>query len=218
MQLKNKAFGILGALVLTLGMTTGIVTAQSEADIPVALSVVCNDLREISITGNGTFEEIDLADNASSYSSSTADGALLVTVDVGCDFGPWHVNASVERFDTNLGLLGPWFSGDHFSLEAGNVTSYYGDTLLTDPPMAYDREFEPIPGFPIGDAGSEAPIFKTSNVIVCFLGCVDLGFDYPAPFTSTAAFTGHLDGLADLPLVEAIYSSVLTVELVNEAG
>lgn len=216
MHVKNKIFGVLGALVLTLGMTTGIASAQT--DVPVSLQVLCSDLSNIKITGDGTFTPIDLATNAPSYSSSTGTNALTVEVNVGCDFGPWHVNATVDRFDTGLGLLGPWFSGDHFSLTAGPVTSYFGNTLLTTPPTASNATFDPIPGFPIGDAGSTAPIFKTSNVIICFFGCWDTGLDYPAPFVSTAQFTGHLTGLEDLPLVEATYSSTLTVELVNEAG
>lgn len=215
MELRNKAFSFLGAIVLTLGMTTGIVSA-AEDDINVSLQVLCSDLSEISITGDGTFDTIDIADGDTS--SSTEREALLVEVNVGCDFGPWHVDAEVSRFETGLGLLGPWFSGDHFSLEAGTVTSFFGNTLLTTPPTANSAEFEPISGFPLGDAGSEAPIFKTSNVMVCLFSCWDTGLDYSAPLVSTAAFTGHLDGLNDLPLVEAKYTATLTVILVNEAG
>lgn len=211
MELRNKVFGVVSTLAIGLSLTAGVAFAADEATIPVSLSVVCSELSDITITGDGTFDEIDIANGDDS--SQTAENALTVTVDKGCDLGPWHVDAEVSRFGTSNSIFTPWFSGDHFSLEAGPVTSFFGDTFLTDPPTANSSEFEPIAGFPVGDAGSESPIFETTNLVVFGF---PTPFDYAAPFVSTAQFTGHLDGLDDLPLADAEYSATLTVILVND--
>lgn len=211
MDLKRTAVSLVGCVAIGIGLTSGIAFAADNDTIDMTLSVSCSELTDIEITGNGAFESIDIA--LGETSSQTAPNALQIDVEKGCDFGPWHVDAEISRFDTGAGLLGPWFAGDYFSLTAGPVTSYYGDTLLTDPPTASSQEFEPIPGFPIGDAGSEAPIFETTNIL--FFG-FPTPFDYPAPFESTALFTGNLDNLDDLPLVDADYEATLTVILVND--
>jgi hypothetical protein len=206
MELK-KAFAILGTVVLSLSATAGIATAADEDSLDMSLSLLCTELSDITISGNGTFDEIDMALNE--HSTQTAPNALTVEVDSGCDFGPWHVDAEISRFQNGLAS----FAGEKFSLDAGPVTSYFDGNgfLVPDPPTANDAEFDPIPGFPIGDAGSEAPIFETTNIVV-------FGFptpwDYPAPFVSTAQFTGHLDNVNTL--VEGTYTATLTVILVKD--
>jgi hypothetical protein len=206
MNLK-KTFAIAGTLILGLSFTGGIATAADEDTLGVSLNVLCTELSDITISGDGTFAEIDMAEDE--HSTQTAANALTVEVDSGCDFGPWHVDAEISRFQNGLAS----FAGEVFSLDAGPVTSFFDGSgfLVPDPPTANDAEFDPIPGFPIGDAGSDAPIFETTNIVV-------FGFptpwDYPAPFVSTAKFTGHLDDVDTL--IEGNYTATLTVILVKD--
>lgn len=167
----QKVFSTIGAVALGMSLTAGAVFAEDEASMPLTLNVECSTLSDVEVysgDGNGAFDSIDIAYNETSTSTETGD--IKIKVDVGCDFGAWQVTAEISRFQD--GSILKSFSGDKFSMTAEGVdTSFYDGWGILEPkaPSVDDAEFVPIPGFPIGDAGSEAPIFYTTGNILWFL-------------------------------------------------
>jgi len=208
MELRNRIVGAIGTVALFTGMTAGVAFADT-ATIPTSVQVTCPTPASVELSGDGTFAPIN--NILTQDDTSTAPGAFVVTVDMGCYWGPWQVNAEVSAF-----VAGPlqFFSGDHFALEDATVESYFNDPfdgpfdILA--PTASDAEFAPIPGFPIGDAAGENAIFETTEVFFWIFQLPDI----PAPFVSEASYTGTL---TDLPfLLSGNYSATLTVELTTD--
>lgn len=192
--MKRQILSALGALVLTVSMSSGIAMAQST---DVSVDIICSELGLVDISSSSDFDQIDLALNETT--SSTAPGAIEVTVDVGCYFQAWHVDATVSPF-WDGGLLffpGTWMTLDFVS-DSGPLV------------QGQDGNFDPVPGFPPGDGESDDEIFGTAVIISGF------GFDLdtPAPGPSSATYTGNLT--LQGPVFPATYTSTITVSLTKE--
>jgi hypothetical protein len=210
MKFGQKFVSVVGTLALGIGLTAGVAfandgNAQSQMDL--SLNVTCQRVADVRVSGNGSFAPIDIA--GGSYSTSTADDAIKVAVDVGCYWGGWRVDAEVSRFrsiDTNDS-----FSGGRLSLEAGEVTSVFDGSFpgspFTEPiaPHAHDADFQ--------GSNDEELIFHTTNLFN-LIGADPALFENPAPYQSTARYTGHLDNLNDVKPGEyiATLTTVLTLE------
>lgn len=204
MKISQKLVSTVGAAILGLGMTAGVAfaadpNAQSQMDL--SLNVTCQQVADVTVSGNGSFAPIDIA--GGNYSTSTSSNAITVGVDVGCYYGGWRVDAEMSRFRSGSDS----FSANKFSLEAGPVSSFFDGNFLGAP------LFEPLPPhshdstFGGGDADE---IFHTTNLV---WGDPQIT-ENPAPYTSTAKFTGHLDNLYGVEPGE--YISTLTTILTLE--
>lgn len=205
MELKNKLVGIVGAAAMVVGLTAGIATAQvtDTASMPTSVQITCPTPAQVYLSGDATFAPI--ANILTQDDTSTAPNSIDLLVDMGCYWGPWQVNAQVSNFIAGPGL---WFSSSHLSLEDATVESYFLDPIdgpfdLLEP-TANDADF-------FGPADQDV-ILETTEVFVFwpFPAIVDL----PAPFVTTASYTGVL---TDLPIVlSGNYVATLTVELATD--
>lgn len=204
MELRNRIVGAVGTSALLLGMSMGIVSAQvvSTDTIQTSVDVSCVAPMTVVIGGNATMDPI--TDIFTDNDTQTGAGAIDVTVNMGCYLGDWQVNASVTNFSAGPGQ---WFGADHFSLEDATVDSYFLDPLDTvfdlAEPTANDAYF-------FGPADEDTILETQEN----FFFWLIFGQDVPAPFETTASYTGHLE---DLPwLLSGNYTATLTVELATD--
>ena len=209
MELKNKAFAVVGTLAIGLGLTAGVASAQvvDTASTGTSVDIDCDHPITVELGGSGVFEPIP--DILVQDSTQTQD-PFVVTVDVGCYLGPWQVNATVTAF---VAGPGQFFTGDHFSLTNPVLTDYAFAPVSALAPEVDGTDFV---GF-IGGVGEDS-IFQTRQNIITLPwwlggGTVQLP-DTPAPFVSTAEFDG---ALTDLPFViPGEYEAVLTVTLATD--
>lgn len=197
---RKLAFFIAAALFAL--MSVGNVAAQPATDSEqVTLNVVCPVPVSVDLSGDLDFEEI----NAYGQATSTAPGAIDVKVDVGCYLGPWQVNASITNF---TGTTGDWINAHHFSLENAVTDTYFLEPI--DPlgfvePTASNAVFS--------GPNDEEAILETDENWIWFFGWHQLP-DSPAPFITTASYTGVLSDLGfTLP---GHYQATMTVELTLE--
>lgn len=203
MELRNRIVGAIGATALLLGMTAGLASAQVVDTDSTEASVIIDCAAPLTVEIGGSAAMADIDDIFTQNDTSTAPGGIGLTVDMGCYWGPWQVNASVTNFSAGPGR---WFSADHFSLQDATVETYFLDPIDTPwdllEPTANDAYF--------WGAGDEDTILETSENWFFFWQLPDT----PAPFVTTASYTGHL---TDLPIVlPGTYTATLTVELATD--
>ncbi len=201
MELRNRIVGAVGAAALMIGMSVGIASAQSSDSIETSVQIGCPAVATVELGGNATMAPI--TNIFEQDYTQTASGAIQLEVDMGCYLGPWQVNASITNFSAGPG---EWFSADHFSLQDATVETYFLDSIDTPfdflAPTANDAYF--------WGAGDEDTILETTENWFFWWQLPDT----PAPFVTTASYTGHLD---DLPiLAEGEYTATLTVELTTD--
>lgn len=206
MQIKRTFLGIAGVTALALGLGGGIASANDASvdsdSITTTLNVDCNQAATVKIFGNGAFAPM----NGSTFqdSTQTGEGAIKVAVDMGCYTGGWSVDARISAFRDDDGDYA--FSGDHFSLRDATVDYYFLDSVDTPAdflaPTANNAYFD-------HSYDTESDILETSNS--WFFWWND--FDVPAPFVTTASYTGYLSDMGDVDLTDGAYSATLTVTL-----
>lgn len=208
MELRKRIVGAIGVTALLLGMTAGMAGAQesfADADqMQTSVNIGCAAPMTVELGGNGAMAPI--LDIYSQKSTQTANGAINVTVDMGCYWGPWSVYANVTGFANQSGPGG--FSASHYSLEDATVTSYFLDPFDgpfdLSSPVAEDADF--------WGAFDWDEVLTTDTAWVWWWGWQEV--DVPAPFVTTASYTGHLDGLPIL--LPGLYTATLTVELATD--
>lgn len=126
---------------------------------------------------------------------------------MGCYWGPWEVDAQITNFRA---APGQWFHASHFSLVDATVDSYFLDPVdgrfdLLEP-TANDAHFT--------GPRDENTILETTETWFWWFGWHQ-GPDVPAPFVTTASYTGELTNLPAY-LHSGTYSATLTVELTND--
>lgn len=206
MELKKKLLGIVGVAAMTVGMTAGVATAQSVDTATGSVTISCPHPATVQLGGDFVFDPI--ADIYAQDDTQTANGAIDITVNMGCYWGPWQVGAQTSNFTAP----GGFFSASHFSLQDAAVTSYYldgidgpGDIFEPDANDAY-----------FSSSSDEDVILETSENFLTFWIAND---DFAAPFVTTAEYTGHLTNLP-VPVLIALgvtntmtFTNTLTVEL-----
>jgi hypothetical protein len=203
MTLKSKLVGIIG--VAALGMTifsANAALASTTASAPVAVNVVC-EAANVGLTA-GNFADYNPVTQST---TSTAPGAIDLTVDTGCNFDPWQVNVTASPFYNSSNI--PVFFANTMSLTGAAVTSSFFDGSSFLEPQAPDANNAT---FNFLGTGSN-PILETS--VVWFFGFID----QPAPFTTTAEYTGNLSfsniqRAALTVLGDDTYTTTLQVDLV----
>jgi hypothetical protein len=190
---------------MTIGMTAGVATAQDTDSAVGSVTISCPIPATVQLGGNFDFDPI--ANIYQQQSTQTDAGEIDITVDMGCYWGPWQVGAQASNFTAPGGA----FSASHFSLQDATVSSYYLDGIdgPGDPlePEASDAFFS--------SSSDEDVILETDENFIWIFQLPDT----PAPFVTTAEYTGHLDNLP-VPLLIALgvtntmtFQTTLTVEL-----
>lgn len=200
MELMKRIIGFAAAVALMLGMTAGIANAQSTDGGSGSVTLSCGEPMSVSIN-DFTFAPIDLY---VSNDTATAEDAVQITVDMGCYWGPWQVSASATPFTSGTTLQ--TFSASHMSFVDADVAIY---------------SLEPIDFLGILEPTASNANFGTSGNTV--LETAENFFlwwqlpDSPAPFVTTATYTGTL---TDLPFIFATlignshtFTSTITVTL-----
>lgn len=200
MQIKRTILGVAGVAALGMGLTAGIASAQDSDSMTTSVNVNCADAATVTLGGNGAFAPI--ANGVTQHDTQTGQGAIKLTVDMGCYWGPWQVDASISNF---VAGPGQWFSGSHFSLEDATVESYFLDP--------FDGPFD-IAEPTASDANFFAPYIDQDTI----LETQENWFwwwqlpDSPAPFVTTASYTGVLTDLPAIP-TSGNYTATLYVTL-----
>ncbi|MCC6703915.1 MAG: hypothetical protein IT334_03500 [Thermomicrobiales bacterium] len=229
MKLMKRLIAFVGVAALMMGTMAGLATSVNALEdtdtVTGSVLISCPVAASVNITADDDGETVtfdDIENIVEDRSTQTEEGAIKVTVDMGCYLGSWQVNATATRFtspDTTQR-----FGADHLSLEAEGV-DYYFDGV--DDPLFFDDVMEPdvsdaqftcnnstTPGGPCGEE-----ILATNTNLLTFLLNLIFGpgsFDAnPAPFTTVASYTGFLE---DLPFLwgSNTYSSTITVELTTD--
>lgn len=201
MSIKSKVFGLVGVGALGMALTTGFATASTDS-ITTSVQVTCPQPMTVDVGGNATFDPI--LDSINDHDTSTAPGAITVTVDMGCYWGPWQVNAKTTNF-VAVGNPFLWFGANHLSLQDATVETYAAEPI--DPfsilePEASNAYFS-------GPTDYDT-ILETAQTWIWFPYIP--GPDIPAPFVTEASYTGVLSGLPTA-LPSGTYQSTLTVVL-----
>lgn len=209
MELRKRLVALVGITALMMSVTGGVVSAADSAQVGAVVTLDCAAPMTV------TLEAEDDAINFGTVELIAADGAtaapLGLTVNMGCYWGEWSVDASITNF-TAPGVLGGSFSASHFSLQEPEVESYFLDPVDT----GFDA-CEPDANVGTFDsAGDTSTILETSTGLVQFL-CPPIlqGFYAAAPFETTASYTPTLAGLSQY-LPSGDYSATLTVVLAGE--
>jgi hypothetical protein len=201
MALRNKIIGLIGVGALTVGLTAGIANANTDQAVG-SVEISCSIPATVAM-GDFSFAPVDLL---VSDSTSTDPGAVQIAVDMGCYWGPWQVGASATSFTSPTTVQS--FSASHLSFEDAAVETYSLepiDFLGVLEPTASDAYFTA--------GGSGGTVLETAENFFLWWQLPDS----PAPFTTTASYTGHL---TDLPFIFSsitgnthTFSSTITVTL-----
>ena len=202
MSYARKTIALLAVAVFSMMSVGSAFAAVEDADTSaVNLTVVCPASPYVDLSGDIDFADID----AYGQSTTTLPGVIAVTVEVGCYLGPWQVNASITNFH---GSTGSWIHADKFSLVDAETDIYFLEPIDLFgflEPTANDAVF-------VGGDSSDA-ILETAENWFWFFGWHQLP-DSPAPFKTTATYTGVLSALGfTLP---GEYQATMTVELTFE--
>jgi len=207
MELKRKLIGIAGSAMLLAGMTAGVATAQvTDSDtMQTSVQITCPVPATVALGGDVAFDPI--TDIINDHDTQTAPGAIEVTVDMGCYWGPWQVNAYTTNF-----VAGPfmWFSADHLSLVDANVDSYFLDPI--DGPFDFLEPEASNAYFNGAGPINQETILETDENWIWWPWIQ--GPDDPAPFVTEASYTGQLTNLPIL--LTGNYVATLTVELATD--
>lgn len=209
MSIKSKLFGLVGVATLGVALASGLATASAPVDqdsITASVDISCLQPMTVSLDGSdATFAAI--TDSYNVHDTSTGTGAIQVTVDMGCYFGPWQVSAQTTNFLQQGGF--GWFSASHLSLVDANVDTYAlsaGDFLGTLEPDASNAYFS-------GPYDKDT-ILETSENWIWWFGWQQAP-DSPAPFVTVASYTGKLTNLPTA-IATGTYQATLTVSLTTD--
>lgn len=206
MELRKRLMAIVGITALMMSMTAGMASAQATDTAGASVILNCAAPMTVELSGDIDFGTVNLiAENGAT------GGTLGLTVNMGCYWGPWSVDASITNFTAPV--FGGVFSASHFSLLDPDVTSYFLNPL--DGPF---NICEPDANAGIFDgSGDGGTILETSESLVTWLLCPPLVIDThaAAPFTTTATYTPTLSGLSPF-LPSGTYTATLTVDLAGE--
>jgi hypothetical protein len=209
MQIKNKFFGAVGVAALGLTILTGpMASAQDSSDsIQASVTISCPDVATVEVGGDANFDTINILDE---NDTQTGDGAIEVTVDMGCYWGGWSVSAQSTNFSAGPGMS---FSASHLSLQDATTESWY---LQTGVPLA-DAITRPDASDAFFSSSSDSDtILETNESFVWWLLNGDA--TVPAPFVTEASYTGVL---TDIPFLafsgDNTYTATITVDLALES-
>jgi hypothetical protein len=204
MTLVKRLIALTAAIALMMGTIAGLAsTANANTDSAQgSVSISCGIPATVEMN-DFAFAPVDLLN---SDSTSTDPGAVEISVDMGCYWGPWQVGASATPFTS--GSTSQTFSASHLSLEDANVELYSLepiDFLGVLEPTASDAFFT--------GGGNGGTVLETAENFFLWWQLPDS----PAPFTTTASYTGHL---TDLPFIFSsitgnahVFTSTITVTL-----
>ncbi len=179
----KRLIGLVCAMALMMGTAAGLATtanAQGTDSGEGSVTISCSIPSTVSIN-DFAFNPVDLLN---SDSTSTGPGAVQIEVDMGCYWGEWQVSASATPFESNT--TSQTFSASHLSFEDAEVDTYSLepiDFLGLLEPTASDANFS--------NSGNGGTILETAENFLFFWQLPDS----PAPFVTTASYTGHLTNL-----------------------
>jgi hypothetical protein len=202
MSLKTKALGLVGVATLGVAMLSGG-AAYAGPTLPASIDISCGSPATASLGGNADFAPINIL---TQNDSETAAGAIELTVDMGCYWGGWSVDAQSSNFVAGPGRS---FSANHLSLQDATVTDFY---LKTGVPIL-DGFTEPDARNAYFSSSSDQDTILETNE--SFLQWLLTGNpNVPAPFVTTATYTGVL---TDIPFLAFsgtnTYEATITVTL-----
>jgi hypothetical protein len=202
MSLKTKALGLVGVASLGVAMLSGG-AAYAGPTLPASITISCPSPATVNLTGNANFAPINIL---SQNDSSTTPGAIGLTVDMGCYWGGWSVDAQSSNFSAGPGKN---FSASHLSLQDATVTDFY---FKTGVPI-FDAFTEPDASNAFFSSSSDTDtVLETNESFLQWLLTGDA--DVPAPFVTTATYTGVLTDIPFLAFAGSnTYTATITVTL-----
>lgn len=218
MNLKRTFLTIVGAIVLTTGMSGGIAVAQDNPSSSTGGLTFTQQCLGTGGTGNtnvppsavslsangdvnfGTFDPANPGDGT----LSTANKAIRLNISINnCLTGAWHVDASITNFEE--AESDAFISGTQFQLPIGAATSSMTATRADS--TAVTNVVAPGEGTTVAFAGATAP-YAGSTWIARATGTAqgEMSLDY----------TGRLTGLGETT-VDGVYTAQLTVSFTPSA-